>query len=62
MALTCDGASTNKTMIKHLGINGKRLFLKNHFINPYDEKRNVYVICDVPHIVKNISNRLVQHR
>lgn len=61
IALTCDGALTNKTMINHLGINGKSLALKNHFINPYDYKRNVYVICDVSHIVKNIRNRLVQH-
>lgn len=62
MALTCDGASTNKTMIREIGIIGKRLDLKTHFINSYDNKRNKYVICDVLYIIKNIRNRLFQHK
>jgi len=56
----CDGASTNKTMLKQFGVSGKRAGLKNYFTNPYDGNRNVYVFSDAPHIIKNIRNRLVQ--
>jgi len=62
MALTCDGASTNKTMLKEFGVSGKRADLKNYFSNPYDGNRNVYVFSDAPHIIKNIRNRLVQNK
>ncbi|KAF0705158.1 THAP-type domain-containing protein, partial [Aphis craccivora] len=41
MALTCDGASTNKTMLKQFGVSGKRADLKNYFTNPYDGNRNL---------------------
>lgn len=62
MALTCDGASTNKTLVKELGISGKRSDLKHFFINPYDDKRNIYVFIDAPHTIKNIRNRLFQQK
>jgi len=63
MALTCDGTSTNKTMLKQFGVSGKRADLKNYFSNPfYDGNRNVYVFSDTPHIIKNIRNRLVQNK
>lgn len=62
MALTCDVASTNKTMVKELGISGKRSNLKHFFINPYDDQRNIYVFIDAPHTIKNIRNRLFQQK
>lgn len=60
LGLTCDGASTNKTMFRLLGINGTKKDVKTYFSNPYDENRRVFVFCDAPHTLKNIRNRLVQ--
>lgn len=48
VALTSDGASTNKTMYKMLGISGKQTDFKNYFQNPSNETRKVFVICDAP--------------
>jgi len=62
VALTSDGASTNKTMYKMLGVNGKKAGLKNFFENPYDETRKVFVLCEAPHTIKNIRDRLYQKK
>jgi len=62
LGVTCDGASTNKTMFKNLGINGSKLELKNYFINIFDELRKIFVFSDAPHVIKNIRNRLVQKK
>lgn len=47
---------------KMLGVSGKRADLKNYFQNPYDETRKVFILCDAPHTVKNIRNRLYQNK
>lgn len=60
LGMTCDGVLTNKTMFKHLGINGSINELKNYFVNPFDELRKIFVFSDMPHVLKNIRNRLVQ--
>lgn len=62
LGLTCDGASTNKTMCKTFGISGIQSEFNNTFDNPFDESRKVFVFFDAPHIIKNIRNRLVQHK
>ncbi|KAF0689204.1 THAP-type domain-containing protein, partial [Aphis craccivora] len=62
VALVSDGASTNKTMYKTLGVSGKKTELKNFFENPYDETHKVFVLCDAPHTIKNIRNRLSQQK
>lgn len=55
VGLTLDGATTNRTMWKNLGIDGKKGSLNIFFINPYNEKRKVF---DAPHLIKTIRNRL----
>lgn len=62
LGLTSDGASTNKTMFKILGVCGSMSDLKNHFENPFDGNRKVFVFCDAPHTIKNIRNRLVNNK
>ncbi|KAL4149840.1 hypothetical protein QTP88_003696 [Uroleucon formosanum] len=62
LGLPCDGASINKTMCKTFGISGIQSEFDNSFDNPFDESRKVFVFFDAPHIIKNIRNRLVQHR
>jgi len=62
LGVTCDGASTNKTMFKTLGINGSKSELKNYFVNPYDELRKIFVFSDAPHVIKNIRNRLIKKK
>lgn len=58
IGLTTDGATTNRTMWNNLGISGKKKSLINYFLNPYDEKRKVFVFSDAPHLIKTIRNRL----
>jgi len=62
VALVSDGTSTNKTMYKTLGINGHKADLKTCFENPYDDICKVFVLCDAPHTIKNIRNRLAQQK
>lgn len=45
-----------------LGISGKRTDFKNYFQNPYNETCIECVLCDAPHTIKNIRNRLFQQR
>lgn len=62
VALTCDGASTNKTMLKILNVTGNKTEFKNFFQNPFNENRKIYVFSDAPHVIKNIRNRLFQNK
>lgn len=57
-----DGAATNKRMWKTLGCCAKRGEVKNYFQHPLDENRKVFMFSDTPHIIKNIRNRLYDHR
>ena len=58
VGLTSDGASTNRSMWKELGICPDIEGFKNFFENPYDNDRKVFVFSDVPHLMKTIRNRL----
>lgn len=53
MALTCDGASTNRRLFK-LHQAGKELVHK--VVNPFDMKRFVYFFSDPPHLLKTVRN------
>lgn len=56
--IICDGASTNRKMWAEFGISGHIDNVKNYFIHPMDDNRKVYTFSDVPHLFKNIRNRL----
>lgn len=56
--IICDGASTNRKMWKEFGISGAMESMKNYFTHPLDESRKVFAFSDIPHIFKNIRNRL----
>ncbi|KAH7964989.1 hypothetical protein HPB49_002734 [Dermacentor silvarum] len=60
--VVCDGASTNRTMWKHLGVSGDMEKGKHFFEHPLDAERNVYVFSDVPHLFKCIRNRLLKQK
>ncbi|XP_050064415.1 uncharacterized protein LOC126553315 [Aphis gossypii] len=62
LGVTCDGASTNRTMWKTLGISVKKENFKNYFANPFDSSRNVYVFSDAPHLLKTVRNRLYTNK
>ncbi|ODM89421.1 Transposable element P transposase [Orchesella cincta] len=52
-----DGAATNKSMWRELGITTKRgSGIVNSITNPVDEGRQVFFLCDIPHILKCIRN------
>ncbi|KAF0725763.1 THAP domain-containing protein 9 [Aphis craccivora] len=53
VGITCDGASTNRT---------KKQDFKNYIENPFDTSRKVFMFSDVPHVLKNIRNRLFQNK
>ncbi|KAF0766764.1 Transposable element P transposase [Aphis craccivora] len=44
--------------VKVEGVSGSINNVKNSFQNPIDERRSIYVFSDVPHLMKNIRNRL----
>ncbi|ODM88040.1 Transposable element P transposase, partial [Orchesella cincta] len=56
--LACDGATTNKSAWKFLGISGENGNVINKIVNPVDESRNVYFFSDIPHIIKCVRNHL----
>lgn len=56
--VVCDGASTNRSMWKQLGISGALGSVVNAFEHPLDSSRKVYVLSDTPHLFKCIRNRL----
>ncbi|CAH1736938.1 unnamed protein product [Aphis gossypii] len=62
VGLTCDGASTNRTMWSQLGINAKPNNFKNYFQNPYDSSRKVFVFSDAPHLLKTVRNSLFEKK
>lgn len=53
-----DGARTNTKMGAILGIDRSLLNTKSWFTHPLDDERRVFVFSDVPHLIKNIRNRL----
>ena len=54
IAFTCDGASSNRKFFK-MHQRGKKLTYKTE--NPYsDNNREIYIFCDVPHLMKTTRN------
>lgn len=53
-SMTFDGAAPNISAVKKLGADFNAE--KPYFINPYDEKNNVYAVLDPPHMLKLIRN------
>lgn len=53
-----DGAKTNKKMLSLLGVTSSFLNTKTWFTHPLDNERKVFAFSDVPHVIKNIRNRL----
>lgn len=62
VGLTSDGASSNRSMWKELGICARTEGLKNYFQNSFDSQRKVFVFADVPHLMKTIRNRLFTNK
>jgi len=62
VGLTGDGATTNRNMLKLLGISANEDNFKNYFNNPYDNTRKVYVFSDAPHLMKTIRNCLYKKK
>lgn len=55
IALSCDGASTNRRFFRMHGTSSSNPLYKT--TNPYSpEKRNLYFISDVPHLMKTVRN------
>lgn len=53
-----DGAATNAKMWSVLGVSGSKDDIKTWFTHPVDDERQVFVFSDIPHVLKNIRNRL----
>jgi len=53
-----DGATINRKLWSELGVTGEKGNIKNTFKHPLNNKRNIYMISDAPHLIKNIRNRL----
>ncbi|CAL8122648.1 unnamed protein product [Orchesella dallaii] len=60
VGVVCDGAATNKSAWKELGIGVKDGAVINKITNPADESRNVFFFTDVPHVLKCIRNNLLK--
>ena len=52
IAFSCDGASPNRKFYKMHGTSG----LTYKTTNPFSEDRDIYFICDVPHLIKTTRN------
>lgn len=56
--IVSDGAATNTKMGKNLGIKSTINETRTWFTHPLDNDRRVFMFSDVPHLVKNVRNRL----
>lgn len=60
--IVCDGAATNTKMRTMLGVTTSINETKPWFNHPLDDDRRIYVFSDLPHLIKNIRNRLYNKR
>lgn len=60
--LTNDGATTNRTMWKLLGISTNEENFKNYFEKPFDSSRKIFVFSDPPHLMKTMHNQLFEKK
>ncbi|ODM92118.1 DNA transposase THAP9 [Orchesella cincta] len=58
VGVVSDGASTNKSAWKELGIGVKNGKITSSIQNPVDEQRQVHFFCDMPHIIKYVRNHI----
>ena len=63
ISLTCDKGSPNRKFFRlHRLASGQRSGVVNKIINPYSiEKRYLYFISDVPHLLKTVRNCCFSH-
>lgn len=57
-----DGAHTNAKMGSILGVERSINNTKTWFTHPLNNERKIFIFSDVPHIIKNIRNRLYNKR
>lgn len=57
-----DGATQNRKFWSIMGVSGKIDEVKSWFPHPIDEKRQVFVFSDTPHLMKCIRNRLFEKK
>lgn len=57
-----DGATQNRKFWSLMGVTGKLNNVKSWFPHPTEEKRQVFVFSDTPHLIKNIRNSLCDKR
>lgn len=63
VGVVSDGAATNKSAWKYLGIGQTDSgIVVNKICNPVYESRDVFFLCDVPHIFKCIRNHINKHK
>ena len=58
--IVADGASTNRKAFAMLGFCGKISAVSNKMTNPCDDSRDIYFICDMPHLLKTLRNNLLK--
>lgn len=60
--ITCDMGSANISLWRSLHINsGRFTAIQNRIVHPCDSTRRLYVIGDVPHILKNLKQALINN-
>lgn len=60
--ITCDMSSGNTSLWKILGIStGRYTKMKNYIVHPSDPTRNLFIIADPPHILKNLKQALINN-
>ncbi|ODM89329.1 Transposable element P transposase [Orchesella cincta] len=61
VGVVSDGATSNKSMWRELGITTKRGgSIVNSVANPVDETRRIFFFCDIPHVFKCIRNHMLK--
>jgi hypothetical protein len=59
-AITSDMGSANRAMWKKIGIvSGNKAVTVNSFLHPCNPDNKICVLADVPHVIKNVRNHLV---
>ena len=57
MVMTCDGASSNRKFFRMHSTQNRKGKVTYHTRNPYSQdSRDIYFMCDVPHLIKTTRN------
>ncbi|KAH7978767.1 hypothetical protein HPB49_006698 [Dermacentor silvarum] len=62
VAVNSDGAGNNKSMWTHLAISGKLAGAQYKIAHPCIDGAFLHFMCDVPHIIKSVRNRMMKHK